>query len=35
MFAMPGARAFALAPKRHSGGVAFDEEGVFVGGVPY
>jgi hypothetical protein len=34
MFAMPGARAFTLAPSRHSGGVAFDEEGVFVGGVP-
>jgi hypothetical protein len=34
MFAMPGARAFTLASSRHSGSVAFDEEGVFVGGVP-
>jgi hypothetical protein len=33
MFAMPEARAFSLAPSRHSGGVAFDEDGVFVGGV--
>jgi hypothetical protein len=34
MFAMPGLHAFALAPTRHSGGVAFDHQGVFVGGVP-
>jgi hypothetical protein len=35
MFAMPGWRAFSLAPSRRSGGgVAFDDQGVFVGGVP-
>jgi hypothetical protein len=34
MFAMPGARAFALSPARGRDGVFADADGVFVGGIP-
>ncbi len=34
MYAMPGLRAFSLAPKRGSGGICCDEQGVFVGDTP-